>query len=109
MNYFYVAIGAIAGCYSRYVISHLSPASTFPIDTLFVNSIGSFLLGIVVFHKAINEKWRHILGVGYFGSFTTFSTFTYDYVQLLQNGQYVIAFSYIVGSVMIGIGGAFLG
>lgn len=109
MKYFYVAIGAIAGCYSRYGISLLSPASTFPIDTWLVNSIGSFLLGIVVFHDAINEKWRYILGVGYLGSFTTFSTFTYDYVQLLQNGQYLLACSYIIVTIIVGISSAFLG
>ncbi|MBW8348984.1 fluoride efflux transporter CrcB [Bacillus sp. IITD106] len=110
MMLLYVAIGGFFGAIARYGVSQLIKQNNlnFPFATFFVNTIGSFLLGIVigsVFHSSI----RLFFGVGFLGSFTTYSTFMVENVKLIleNKSKWMILYSFL--SYMIGTGLAFLG
>lgn len=103
-----VAIGGALGAVARYGLSgwvhHYFP-SAFPWGTLTVNSLGSFVLGFlaVFFAKYFTEMdlVRLLLITGFLGAFTTFSTFSYQSVVLIQQGKLLLAGSNIVANVTI--------
>jgi CrcB protein len=102
-----VALGGAFGALARFGVANLlnTPAALrFPYATLLVNVTGSFLLGLVLrgFEGWPNEPgWRAFLAIGFCGAFTTFSTFSYENMRLLQERQYFTAFGNIVGSVVL--------
>jgi CrcB protein len=112
----YVAIGGALGSVSRYLIN-ISPLQNifekFPFPTLFVNVVGSFLIGflLVLFTDkyTVNENLRFAVLVGFLGAFTTFSTFELELWELVNENRYVIAFTYLFLSVLIGFIGVILG
>ncbi len=69
--------------------------SSFPWGTLAVNVIGSFIIGLFLFLAlekfAWRPEWRLFLAVGVLGAFTTFSTFSYETVELMRGGVYLLA------------------
>jgi len=83
--------------------------STFPTGTLMVNLLGCFLLGGIgqysLTHISIPADWRVGLTVGFFGAFTTFSTFSWETVHLLDDGDWMQALLYAGVSFL---GGLFL-
>ncbi len=104
-----VVFGA-AGTLARYGLQGLvqyRTGSTFPTGTLVVNLIGCLLLGGVaqfgLHHIAIPPEWRITLTVGFFGAFTTFSTFSWETVQMLRDGEWIRAASYVSASVIGGL------
>jgi len=116
MNYIVVAIGAMIGGLLRYIvsISFSSPvAGSFPWSTLAINVVGSFFLGVVM--QLAGE--RHIIGdsaklfltFGVIGSFTTFSSFSYETISLFQSGEAMRGVIYIVSSNIFSILAAFGG
>lgn len=92
----------------RYAISDIvykySP-SLFPYGTLFVNILGSFLLGFVLFYldavKLISSEMRLFLTVGLCGGLTTFSTFSFETVKLIQDSEYLLAGTNVLLNVFI--------
>lgn len=111
MDILYVAIGGLIGAISRFVVvnrvsKHMP--SSFPYGTLIVNVIGSFLLGLL-YGLAVSVHVKALVGAGFLGAFTTFSTFQYEIVQLRNSGKWKEVFFYISGSVLIGIAVAALG
>jgi len=99
INYFVVALGGSLGAVARYQVSLLSQVyfpSSFPLATLFVNVVGSFLFGrafyFIVEKMMLSESARLFILVGFLGAFTTFSTFSFELLELLQKGQLVYAF-----------------
>ena len=111
----FIAAGGAIGALGRYAVitvaSHLFGAG-YPYGTILVNLIGSFLLGGFVeglkHFSAISNELQVFLIVGILGSFTTFSTFSMDVVVLMQRNEMFAAGLYIVGSLVISIGGLFL-
>lgn len=92
--YVLVFVGGGAGSLLRYLVGRLIPAtltgSPFPTAILLVNVLASALLGIVVgwaLSRAVGEEARLLVGVGFCGGLSTFSSFSYDTVALLQNGR----------------------
>ncbi|MFY7952196.1 MAG: fluoride efflux transporter CrcB [Armatimonadaceae bacterium] len=83
----------------------------FPWATLAINVFGSFVLGVVATAFAGEEKanWRFLLGVGVCGGFTTFSTFSVETLQLLEQQRFFAAGGYVLGSVTAGLLGAWAG
>lgn len=85
----------------------------FPWGTLIVNLVGSVLLGALLESgmrsDAIPEHIRIPMAVGFFGAFTTFSTFSVDTVRLLEASRYGAAAANVGVSVVLGVGGAFAG
>lgn len=109
MDFLAIGIGGIIGALSRYgvgILAHSLSVSTFPYGTLAVNLIGSFILSFVAYGSLL--RWnlpRHYLlaiNTGFVGSFTTFSTFSVDTVNLILHGQYQIALSYQLISLVAG-------
>ncbi|HYV90717.1 MAG TPA: fluoride efflux transporter CrcB [Chitinophagales bacterium] len=99
-------IGTIARYLSQQVIYRFYPA-TFPIGTLSVNLLGCLLIGIFYAlserGNLLSPEWRMFLTTGFCGGFTTFSTFSYESVQLLNDGEYTYVAVFAVASVIIGI------
>jgi CrcB protein len=83
----------------------------FPWATLAINVLGSFVLGVVATACAGDEKasWRMLLGVGVCGGFTTFSTFSVETLQLIEQQRWWAAGGYVLGSVAAGLLGAWAG
>lgn len=103
------------GALSRYAMSNAINhwwASSFPLATLLVNTLGSFLMGIiyviVVEHQLLAGEWRSVLMVGLLGAFTTFSTFSLETVVLLQRGEVFTALAYTLLSVSLCVAAAWL-
>ncbi len=106
--YLIVALGSGVGGFLRYSISDIvykySP-SLFPYGTLLVNILGSFLLGFVLFYldavKLISAEMRIFITVGLCGGLTTFSTFSFETVKLIQDSEYLLAGTNILLNVFI--------
>jgi len=92
----------------RFYISDLVQkysSSLFPYGTLTVNIIGSFIIGLVLFYldsvKLISSEMRLFLTVGLCGGLTTFSTFSYETVKLIQDSEYLLAGTNILLNVFV--------
>ena len=97
----------------RYASSLLISSKIFPFATLFVNIIGSFIIGAILAISIKDEifltNWKLFIATGICGGFTTFSAFSLVNMGLLQNGKYGIAAVYICSSIVLGVIAAFLG
>jgi CrcB protein len=110
-----VAAGGVFGAVSRYAIALAIPetATGFPWATFLVNITGSAVLGFLVtllagqFPRA--RLARPLLGTGFVGAYTTFSTFTVEAVLLVRGHHPVIAAAYLLSSVVAGLGAAWAG
>lgn len=84
----------------------------FPWGTLLINITGSVILGFTFRYAEgtpIRPEIRAMVGIGFCGGFTTFSTFSYETARLLENGQWNRAALYIAGSVLLSLAGTFGG
>lgn len=104
------------GASLRYLVSCLLGTwcvVAFPVATFFVNLLGCFLIGLFsVFIPGVwPEKPEYLLfaTTGVLGGFTTFSTFSLESLSLLQEGQYLIAGAYVLGTVALCLVGVALG
>lgn len=110
----WISLGAILGANARYWLGLWLAQQTysrFPLPTFFVNVTGSFLLGLLAgyTHTRPHPPLTLLVGVGFCGSFTTFSTFSLEIFNLWQQGEGWIALLYVVASLVGGFGGAWLG
>jgi CrcB protein len=108
----FIALGGACGTLFRYLLNQSLLSSSFPLGTILENLVGSFLLGILtafVLERNISDTWKHGIGVGFCGSFTTMSTFAADTHELFLNGTLFSLSSYLIGSLAGGICIAFLG
>lgn len=115
-NLIFVALGGALGATLRFTIHHfltLWLGKGFPFGTLTVNIIGSFLLGLLfslIEHGIVADlPWRSLLGIGLFGAFTTFSTFSLDTLLLLQQGEWLKALLNVCLNVFVCLLAAWLG
>lgn len=112
-NFLLVALGGALGSVLRHAASLIIPAKHFPWPTLAVNIAGSFLIGLILALSTKEESflynWKLFLATGICGGFTTFSAFSQENMELLQNGKYLLALTYIVVSIVLGIVAVFLG
>ena len=112
----YIAMGSALGGVGRYLLGGLVQrlaAGTFPAGTLFVNISGSFLLGLILRYAvetpALTPELRALLTVGLCGGYTTFSTFSYETVALVEDGDWTRAALYIALSLGLSLLATFLG
>ena len=104
-----VGLGGFAGSSARYLVQLVFPhyPGAFPWGTFLVNIIGSLLIGIIYGlaeeHKIMTQEIRLLLAVGFCGSFTTFSTFSIENLQMFQMGSYAHLIVNIALSVTLGI------
>lgn len=111
-----VGIGGAIGSMLRYAITYWMQwyhLTAFPLATLLINTSGSFLLGFLlsfwVASNAPSGELRVMLTIGFCGGFTTFSTFSYDTVRLLQSGSYRDASLNVALNVGLSIAAVFAG
>lgn len=100
------AIGTLAR-YSLQGLVQIKMGSTFPYGTLLVNLTGCFFLGLVgqlTLNRVIMPpEWRMAIAVGFFGGYTTFSSFGWETAKMLEAGEWLWATSYVAASVVVGL------
>lgn len=88
-------------------------SSDFSYGTLFINIVGSLVMGLLAglfaFKVDLGQSWRLFLTTGILGGFTTFSTFSLDAVVLYERGELGSMAVYVIASVIFSIGGLFAG
>ncbi len=112
MNLLLIAIGGAVGSVARYLLSTLvlrMSGTLFPLGTFIVNLVGCVVFGAIVGaaqHRfALTPEARAFLLVGVLGGFTTFSSYAFESVALLRDGQFFAAAVNIVGQVVAGLAG----
>ena len=112
----YIAAGSALGGVSRYLVGGMVQKlfdTTFPAGTLVVNLTGSFLLGLLLRFAletpTLTPELRAFLTVGFCGGYTTFSTFSYETVALLEDGEWTRAGIYATLSVLLALVATLLG
>ena len=112
-NILLVGLGGAAGSMLRYAFSVWFKHASFPLATFLVNIIGSFIIGLVFAYSLRSESfatnWRLFLAAGICGGFTTFSAFSLESLQLLQQQRVGIFFLYVIGTVMLGLAATWFG
>lgn len=109
MIWLYIAVGGAAGAMARYGLAGWVQARAgfqFPLGTFIVNIVGSALVGAAIRYletTPLDAEVRALVVIGLLGGFTTFSTFTYETVGLLEEGAIARAATYSLGSLMLGI------
>lgn len=105
-----LCVFGMAGTLSRYWMQGLVQERTgtnFPYGTLAVNVAGCFLLGLIgefaLNHVSIPSDWRIGMTTGFFGAYTTFSTFEWETGHFIQDGQWTKAATYVAVSLIIGV------
>ena len=105
-----VGSGGALGSVCRYLMTiYVSRYVTivFPMGTFLVNLTGCFIIGLLWGISAryawLNADWRFFLITGICGGYTTFSSFSYESIQLVRQGEYAYFFAYVLGSVILGL------
>lgn len=104
----FIAMGGALGAVARHLLTNFINTRvelSFPLGTLSVNVIGSFLIGIIYVlimeRYYLHPEWKSVLTVGFLGAFTTFSTFSLESITLLNSGHWFTAVCYIIASVSL--------
>ena len=116
MNVLIIALGGALGALTRYGLGIWVSSRwghSFPLGTFIINISGAFVLGLInvfaVERTILSPAWRLGLGIGFLGAYTTFSTFTYETIVLIEEGSYLVALGYALGSTVTGLLAAFFG
>jgi len=111
-----VAVGGLVGSLARYWLSGVVQSftgHTFPSGTLAVNVSGSFVIGLVMAlsleRGQLNDEWRILLTTGFCGGYTTMSTFSYETLALLRDGEQLLALWNVCVTFIACLGAAWLG
>ena len=116
-NFFLVALGGSIGASTRYffylISKNLLSTDNLFINTLIVNIIGSFLIGYLIVlleNKSLSQDFiKYFFIIGVLGSFTTFSAFSFETIDLIVNKKILIAFFYIFSSLFLCLLFTFIG
>jgi CrcB protein len=116
IKYWMVGIGGFLGSVLRFWVGSFIGGRfgvRFPYGTFVINVTGSFLVGMVVTALATkahwNTNWRYLIPIGFIGGYTTFSTFEFETMRLVQNGQMLMATLNVTLSVGLGFIGVWAG
>ncbi len=116
MQYLAVAVGAMLGANLRFVVGNWAAdrfGVEFPYGTLIVNISGAFAIGIVLAfigeRAGIDPLWRLFFATGFLGGYTTFSSYTWEVLSLVQDGDFLSAALYLLASNTVGLFGVWLG
>lgn len=116
MEYLWVGVGGFLGANARYalgrwIVNRIGAA--FPYHTFLINVTGSFAIGVILTLLAArlvaDPAWRLFLVVGFLGGYTTFSSYTYEGLALMETGAWLRALWYVAGSNAVGLGAAYAG
>lgn len=115
MIWLYIALGGAVGAVARYGLAgwvHTRAGFHFPWGTFAVNVLGCALIGASLrYLEAVPApaEVRALVAVGIIGAFTTFSTFSYETVELLEEGAFARALGYSLGSLLLGVVAVYAG
>ena len=105
-----IAVFGAVGTLARYGLQGLiqiRAGGTFPYGTLAINLSGCFLLGLIgqftLNRMVISPDWRMAIAVGFFGGYTTFSSFGWETAKMLEDGEWLPATTYVAASVIAGL------
>lgn len=111
-----VSLGGFIGTAFRYIIGALPykvVQTAFPYGTLLVNFLGCFFIGYFMEYALtksfLSDTGRFFISIGILGGFTTFSTFSYEAIQLMRSGNFTYAATYVLGTNFLCFFGTFLG
>jgi CrcB protein len=111
-----IGFGGMIGCIARYLtassLTRLIP-SAFPYGTFAVNILGCLLVGVIYglsnrFHW-LTPEWRFFLATGFCGGYTTFSSFAFENIELIQQSNYLVFIFYSIASFTLGLLAVFIG
>lgn len=115
MEYLFVGVGGILGAITRYGISKWTGqrwSGDFPLATFIINLTGAFVLGFlhILFSTGTNLLYiKDFATVGFLGAYTTYSTFSFEIINLLGDEDKTVAIGYFLSSVILGLILAFIG
>ncbi len=105
-----------AGANLRYLLSRLAARElgpVFPYGTLFINIVGSFIVGFFVIWTTervlIDPRWRLLVVIGFCGSFTTFSSYAFETMAYFEQGQWGLMLANVLSNNLLCLGGALAG
>jgi CrcB protein len=108
-----ISVAAIVGTNFRYFLSRLAAREfgpVFPVGTLIINIVGSFIVGFFVIWTTervlVDPRWRLLVVVGFCGSFTTFSSYAFESMSFLEHGQWGLMLANVLGNNLLCLGGA---
>ena len=111
-----ISIGAVFGANLRWLISRWAAkfvGPVFPFGTLFINVIGSFIVGFFMIWSTqrvlLDPRWRLLIVVGFCGAFTTFSSFAFETVAYFTQGQWILLLVNFVANNLLCLGAALAG
>lgn len=111
-----ISVAAVAGANLRYLLSRLAArglGSVFPYGTLFINVVGSVIVGFFVIWTSeralMDPRWRLLVVVGFCGSFTTFSSYAFETISYFEQGQWGLMLANVFSSNLLCLGGALAG
>lgn len=110
-----VGLGAAFGAVARYLVDQAVSrrrGGVFPAGTWVINITGSFVLGLLAglaTHHGLSANAVAVVGTGVCGGYTTFSTFSYETVRLMEEGSGLVALANLAGSLAAGLAAAALG
>ncbi|NIA06414.1 MAG: fluoride efflux transporter CrcB [Actinobacteria bacterium] len=111
-----IGAGGFLGAVARYLLCGLVQrlhGGTLPLGTLTVNVLGCFIIGVAMAMVEdgtfLGPNGRLLLMIGLLGSFTTFSAFGYETVELLRDGEWFWLFWSVAGNVLLGVAAVILG
>lgn len=112
----YIALGGALGTLARYLAGEGAKrtlGSGWPYGTMLVNVLGSFIIGYAMMYFGnrgqMDSHLRMAITIGFLGGFTTYSSFAYETVTMLQNDRLGAAAGYVIGTLAIAGTGCFLG
>ena len=111
-----VAVGGAIGACTRYLVSGWAAGrfgAEFPMGTLIVNIVGCFIIGVFLTltteRLIVSPYWRLVVAVGFLGGLTTFSSFGYETLRLVEEADILPAFLNVALNLGVGLGATWLG
>lgn len=116
MKLVYLCIGGAAGSLARFIISRFLAErinTVIPLGTLFVNTVGAFMLSLIIFSDTLDgfvkAELKLMVATGFLGAFTTFSTLMYENLSLLEDREILYFLVYLAANIFLGFAGAIAG
>lgn len=110
LKYVMVGIGGCLGSILRFWLGNYvgsKMGTRFPYGTFVINITGSFLIGLVFAFLTERSQWspywRYLIPIGFIGGYTTFSSFEFETLRTMQEGQFAIGLLYVTSSVVLGL------